>query len=64
MEIRFIKSSFCNDGGCVEAAALPLGYVVVRDSKHPDGPALVFDHEEWAAFMAGARNGEFDFSPR
>ncbi|MFC0544390.1 DUF397 domain-containing protein [Kutzneria chonburiensis] len=64
MEIAFVKSSFCHDGGCVEAAALPLGYVVLRDSKDPEGPALVFSHEEWAAFVAGVRNGEFNFSPR
>jgi Domain of unknown function (DUF397) len=34
--------------------------VVVRDSKNPDGPALTFTPDEWAAFVAGAKNGEFD----
>jgi hypothetical protein len=24
---------------------------------------LLFDHGEWTAFVAGARDGEFDFSP-
>lgn len=34
--------------------------VYVRDSKDPDGPVLRFSSAEWAAFVAGARAGEFD----
>jgi len=36
--------------------------VGVRDGARPDGPVLVFTHGEWEAFLAGARNGEFDLN--
>jgi hypothetical protein len=32
----------------------------VRDSKNPDGGALVFAGEEWQAFTAGIADREFD----
>jgi hypothetical protein len=28
-------------------------------SKDPHGPVLTFTHAEWAAFVAGAKDGEF-----
>jgi hypothetical protein len=34
--------------------------VLVRDSKDPDGPKLAFTTAEWDAFLAGAKDGEFD----
>jgi hypothetical protein len=34
--------------------------VLVRDSKDPAGPMLVFGHDGWAAFVEGLRAGEFD----
>ena len=46
-------------GNCVEVAHLPGGQVAVRNSRHPAGPALVFTSAEWAAFVGGARDGEF-----
>jgi len=49
------------NGDCVEVAA-NLDSVLIRNSQHPSGPVLSFSHREWAAFMAGARDGEFDFS--
>lgn len=56
------KSSFSNGNGgnCVEVADLDRGHRAVRDSKDPHGPALRFTPEEWAAFTAGVRDGEFD----
>jgi hypothetical protein len=55
------KSSASNpSGSCVEVAALPDGEVAVRNSRYPDGPALVYRRAEIAAFLAGAKNGEFD----
>jgi hypothetical protein len=40
------------DGGnCIQVAGLP-GTIAVRDSKDPDGPALLFTPAEWAAFAA------------
>jgi hypothetical protein len=38
-----------NNGGCVEVAGL-TGAVGVRDSKDPDGPALVVTPGAWRAF--------------
>jgi len=32
----------------------------MRNSRHPAGPALVFTAAEWAAFLDGARDGDFD----
>jgi hypothetical protein len=56
------KSSFSgsNGGGCVEVARNLPGIVAVRDSKDPDGAALVFTPGEWHAFLDGVRAEEFD----
>jgi hypothetical protein len=35
------------------------GVVPVRDSKNPDGPALVFSAGAWSAFVAGVKAGDF-----
>jgi hypothetical protein len=47
-------------GNCVELAGLEDGAVAVRNSRFPDGPALVYTRAEIAAFLAGVRSGEFD----
>lgn len=47
-------------GNCVEVAALPSGEIAVRNSRFPDGPALVYTRAEIAAFLSGAKDGEFD----
>jgi hypothetical protein len=47
-------------GNCVEMAALPDGGVAVRNSRHPDGPALVYTRDEVGAFLLGAKDGDFD----
>lgn len=47
-------------GSCVELAALPDGAVAMRNSRFPDGPALVYTREEIVAFLGGAKDGEFD----
>jgi hypothetical protein len=48
-----------NCDNCVEVAAVD-GAVAVRDSKHPNGPALIFTPAEWGAFVSGVKVGEFD----
>ncbi|MCM3882224.1 DUF397 domain-containing protein [Frankia sp. R82] len=60
--LNWRKSSYSGGtgGNCVEVATLPDGGRAVRDSKNPDGPALHFTPAEWAAFLAGAQDGEFD----
>jgi hypothetical protein len=56
------KSSFSSDNGgdCVELADLRGGEVGLRDSKHPEQGHLVFTRSEIAAWVAGAKAGEFD----
>jgi len=55
------KSSHSSDGGqCVETAVLPDRRVAVRDSKHPADAVLRYAPAEWRAFIAGAKDGEFD----
>ena len=34
----------------------------MRDAQDPDGPVLVFTEAEWDAFVAGAKDGEFDLA--
>ncbi|MET7493705.1 DUF397 domain-containing protein [Streptomyces sp900116325] len=48
------KSSYSGgDGGnCLEVADGHPGIVPVRDSKVPDGPALVFRTAAWSSFVA------------
>ena len=63
MDIGYVtwrKSSYSgNDGGgCVEVAQLSA-VVAVRDSKDPGGSRLTFSSEEWRAFVAGVKAGEF-----
>ncbi len=59
--IEYRISSFCTMGGCVEVGQLPGGAVAVRDSKDPERrTSLVFTGDEWTAFLAGVKAGEFD----
>ncbi|MFJ9589231.1 DUF397 domain-containing protein [Streptomyces acidicola] len=54
------KSSY-SDGGasnCVEIADGYPGIVPVRDSKNPQGPALVFVAASWTSFVKGLGLGE------
>ena len=48
------------NGNCVECAALPDGGVAVRNSRDPQGPALVYTQAEIEAFIEGVRDGDFD----
>ena len=53
------KSSFSGGAqNCVEVAGNLAGIVAVRDSKNPDGSALVVTRERWAAFAEAVRAGE------
>jgi hypothetical protein len=59
--VQWVKSGRSNQSGnCVEVAALPDGSVAMRNSRHPEGPALVYTRAEMTAFVEGARDGDFD----
>ncbi|MFE6869150.1 DUF397 domain-containing protein [Kitasatospora sp. NPDC057692] len=54
------KSSYSGaQSECVEVALDTAEVVPVRDSKDPGGPALVFQADAWASFVAGVKGGEF-----
>lgn len=48
------------NGNCVELAVLPGGGAAIRNSRDPEGPALVYTPEEIAAFIGGVKDGDFD----
>ncbi|MEU5052520.1 DUF397 domain-containing protein [Streptomyces sp. NPDC021096] len=52
------KSSYSGHdaGNCIEIAPHIPGFVPVRDSKRPHGPALVFSAPAWNAFVAATRS--------
>ncbi len=59
--VTWRKSAASNpNGDCVELAPLPAGEVAVRNSRGPHGSALIYTRAEIAAFLRGAKAGEFD----
>ena len=61
VEVAWVKASASESGNCVEVAGHADGSVAVRDSKDEGhGPVLRFTPAEWAAFVGGAKAGEFD----
>ncbi|MCC9306792.1 DUF397 domain-containing protein [Kitasatospora sp. RB6PN24] len=61
-EATWVKSSYSQTGGeCIEwaPAFAAQGTVPVRDSKNPDGPALIFTAEGFTAFVQGVKHGAF-----
>jgi len=60
-DLRWRKSTVSNpSGNCVELAELADGGVAVRNSRHPQGPTLVYTRAEISAFILGVQGGEFD----
>jgi hypothetical protein len=54
--VQWRRSPYCESAHCVETAAL-ADRTIIRDSKDPDGPVLVFEDAEWAAFSAAICEG-------
>ncbi len=50
-----------SSGNCVEMAKLTDGQVAVRNSRFPEGPALVYTRAEIEALVLGAKDGDFDY---
>lgn len=60
-EAAWLKSSHSNSQGtCVEMAKLPDGQIAVRNSRHPEGPVLIYTCAEIEALIKGAQDGDFD----
>ena len=60
-DVCWQKSWHSNPNGeCVELAALPTGEIAMRNSRFPTGPVLLYTQAEITAFLAGAKDGEFD----
>jgi hypothetical protein len=60
-DVHWQKSWHSNPNGeCVELAALPTGEIAMRNSRFPAGPVLLYTQAEITAFLAGAKDGEFD----
>jgi len=60
-EVLWLKSRHSNSQGtCVEFAKLPDGDIAVRNSRFPEGPALVYTTAELEAMLRGVKDGEFD----
>jgi hypothetical protein len=59
-ELAWRKSSRCGNTTCVEVAKDGDEYLI-RDSKDLSMTPLRFTREEWVAFEAGVRGGEFRF---
>lgn len=60
--VTWQKSGRSNpSGNCVELAKLPGGTeIAVRNSRDPEGPALIYTAAEIEAFVLGAKDGDFD----
>jgi hypothetical protein len=58
---EYKRSSLCGESTCVEVALRSDG-VRVRDAKAVGGPELAFTADEWTAFVAGVKKGEFDMA--
>ena len=55
------RSARCSASSCVEVAETSDGGVAIRDSKAGDTSAvLLFSGDEWSAFVAGIKAGDFD----
>ena len=48
------------NGGCVEVAVNLPGITAVRDSKRPEGGAIVVDRAAFARFLLDVQRGRYD----
>lgn len=59
--LSWSKSSFSGGAeNCVEVAIASDGGRWLRDTKDRSRPAHYFSPDEWQAFIAGVKDGQFD----
>lgn len=60
VDLRWRKSSFSGSAGgnCIEVADGLPDAVPVRDSKDPNGPALIFKTGAWQLFVTSLQTGD------
>lgn len=49
----------CESGGCV-GVARQGEYIVIGNTTKPEDPVSYFSQQEWNAFIAGVKLGDFD----
>ena len=61
LPVTWQKSSYSNNGGnsCIEIGTGMPQAVPVRDSKDPQGPALIFTTTSWTAFVEATKADEW-----
>ncbi|MFE3197825.1 DUF397 domain-containing protein [Embleya sp. NPDC059237] len=59
-EAHWLTAPGADPNDRIEIAALPDGGMALRNPADPNGAVQRYNAREWAAFLAGARNGEFD----
>jgi hypothetical protein len=58
---RWYKSPASSpQGNCVELARLPGEQIAMRNSRHPDGPVLIFTKDELKDLIDTLKSGAFD----
>lgn len=58
--VTWRRSSACGVTDCLEVAWLMDSQVALRSTLAPQVGPVVCTREEWAAFIAGVKAGEFD----
>lgn len=58
----FVSSHSAPANTCVQVRVHVDGSVDVRNSNYPKSGLTSFTKEEWTAFLAGAKGGEFDIA--
>jgi Domain of unknown function (DUF397) len=60
-EVAFVAGGACGPASASDRAT--VDWVLLRVAGDPAGRILIYDRVEWASFLDGSRNGEFDPEP-